>query len=80
MPNWIVKNEKKSPKVVPFEERIAKALEEAGIDPKDWTDEELKDWENPKNWEVWEIGQAMRMEHNRRFPVALSEVPDYYWR
>ena len=80
MSNWIIKNEKKSPKVVPFEERIAKALAEAGIDPKDWTDEELDNWENPENWKVWEIGQAMRIEHNRRHPIDISEAEDYYLR
>jgi hypothetical protein len=60
---------KPTEKIVPFKERIENALEEAGIDPADWTDEEIGGPEGQEAWREFadnDIRQAGRMEWTRR--------------
>lgn len=74
--NWVVKGQTKKSAAIPFEIRIANALAEAGIDPKNWTDAELENWEDANA--SWEIKQAMRMEFNDRNPEDWTTGADSY--
>jgi len=56
--------------IVPFLQRIENALKESGINPEDWTDEELGGPEGNEGWrtisENHDIVQAARKEWRRR--------------
>ena len=68
---WIVRERKQEPELLPFDVRIANAIEEAGINPANWTDEELDGWKEADG--SWELRQAMKAERNRRAVEGMDD-------
>jgi len=69
-----------------FEDRVARVLAEQGIDPRNWTDEEIGGEEGAEGWrnisDIWEIRQAGRVEWTRRRRERgdfQEQYADTYW-